>query len=274
MLAYAMDKYMEAAAMKKVDGIISVSLGYPKTLMERYANIRPDMCTVIPFGGASVDFDVLEKAAVKNPLFTPSSSAINFAYIGRGGHDMALALSGIFSAMRTGMEQDPERFSKVKMYFVGTSYAADGQGQKTIEPIAARYGVGDHVVEITDRLPYFTALQVLRDADILVIPGSTDTNYTASKLYPYILAHRPLLAVFNENSSVVDILAKTRAGTCVTFANDDPPEILGRKVFETLQEYLHKIPFVPNTDWKEFEPYSAREATRKQVLFFNKITGS
>jgi len=274
MLAYAMDKYMEAAAMKKVDGIVSVSLGYPKTLMERYANIRPDMCTVIPFGGASVDFDVLEKAAVKNPLFTPSSSAINLAYIGRGGHDMALALSGIFSAMRTGMEQDPEKFSKVKMYFVGTSYAADGQGQKTIEPIAARYGVGDHVVEITDRLPYFTALQVLRDANILVIPGSTDTNYTASKLYPYILAHRPLLAVFNENSSVVDILAKTRAGTCVTFDNSDPPEVLGEKVYKTLHEYLYKIPFVPQTDWKEFEPYSAREATRKQVQFFNKITGS
>jgi hypothetical protein len=160
------------------------------------------------------------------------------------------------------------------MYFVGTSYAADGQGLKTIEPVAAKYGVGDHVVEITDRLPYFSALKVLKDADILIIPGSTDTNYTASKLYPYILANRPLIAVFNQNSSVVEILDKTKSGICATFINDDKADVIGEKVFEVMQQYLQRIPFVPDTNWHEFEPYSAREATRKQVDFFNKILKS
>ena len=274
MMAYTMDKYMEAWAMKKVDGIISVSAGYPKTLMERYPNIKPEMCTVIPFGGASVDFEVLEKVQLKNPLFTPDKETINFVYIGRGGHDMAPAVSGIFSAVKQGLQSYPELFSAIRFYFVGTSYAADGQGQKTIEPIAARFGVESQVTEITDRLPYFTALQVLHDADILIIPGSTDTNYTASKLYPYILANKPLIAVFNENSSVVEILGKTKSGTCVTFNNDDPVEEIGRKTLEVMHEFLLKIPFTPETDWKEFEPYTAREATRKQVEFFNKITGS
>ena len=274
MMAYTMDKYMEAWAMKKVDGIISVSAGYPKTLMERYPNIKPEMCTVIPFGGASIDFEVLEKVQLKNPLFIPDKETINFAYIGRGGHDMAAAVSGIFSAVKQGLQSYPDLFSGIRFYFVGTSYAADGQGQKTIEPIAARFGVESQVTEITDRLPYFTALQVLHDADILIIPGSTDTNYTASKLYPYILANKPLIAVFNENSSVVEILGKTKSGTCVTFKNDDPGEEIGRKTLEVMHEFLVKIPFTPETDWKEFEPYTAREATRKQVEFFNKITGS
>ena len=274
LFAYTMDKHMEAWTMKKVNGIVSVSAGYPATLMERYENIKPGMCTVIPFGGASLDFDVLDKAPVSNPLFSRSASSINFAYIGRGGHDMALALGGIFSALKTGLELEPGIFSKVKMYFAGTSYAADGQGQKTIEPLAARYSVEDHVVEITNRLPYFTALQVLRDADILIITGSTDTNYTASKLYPYILAKRPLIAVFNENSSVVEILGKTRAGRCVTFANSDTPEKIGSELFLCLKEYLVKLPFIPETDWNEFEPYSAREAGRKQVEFFDKILKS
>ncbi len=274
MMAYTMDKYMEAWAMKKVDGIISVSAGYPKTLMERYPNIKPEMCTVIPFGGASIDFEVLEKVQLKNPLFIPDKETINFAYIGRGGHDMAAAVSGIFSAVKQGLQSYPDLFSRIRFYFVGTSYAADGQGQKTIEPVAARFGVESQVTEITDRLPYFTALQVLHDADILIIPGSTDTNYTASKLYPYILANKPLIAVFNENSSVVEILGKTKSGTCVTFKNDDPVEEIGRKTLEVMHEFLVKIPFTPDTDWKEFEPYTAREATRKQVEFFNKITGS
>jgi glycosyltransferase involved in cell wall biosynthesis len=274
LFAYNMDKIMEALTMKKVDGIVSVSPGYPKTLMERYSNIKPDRCTVIPFGGASIDFEILEKAGVKNPLFRQDGESVNFAYIGRGGHDMGLALSGIFAALKIGLDRDASQFSKVKMHFVGTSYAADGLGQKTIEPIAEKYGVGDHVVEITDRLPYFTALKVLKDADILIIPGSTDTNYTASKLYPYILANRPLIAVFNENSTVVDILGKTKAGACATFRNDDPVDAVAEKVFKVMQQYLQRIPFVPDTNWHEFEPYSAREAAQKQVDFFNNILES
>ncbi len=274
LFAYNMDKFLEAFTMKKVDGIVSVSPGYPKTLMERYANINAAMCTVIPFGGASVDFDVLDKAQVRNTLFDKTDQAINFAYIGRGGHDMGLAVSGIFAAVKKGLDREPGLFSKMKMYFVGTSYAADGQGQKTIEPLAVKYGVGSCVVEITDRLPYFSAMKVLKDADVLIIPGSTDTNYTASKLYPYILANRPLIAVFNQNSSVVDILEKTRAGDCVTFLNDDPVDMLAEKIYAVIHQYLQRIPFVPDTNWNEFEPYSAREATRRQVEFFNKILKS
>lgn len=274
LLAYTMDKIMEALTMKKVDGIVSVSPGYPKTLMERYNNITPDSCTVIPFGGASMDFVILDQAGVGNPLFSRTGDSINFAYIGRGGHDMGLAVSGIFAALKNGLDRDPGLFSKVKMYFVGTSYAADGLGQKTIEPLAVKQGVGDHVVEITDRLPYFSALKVLTDADILIIPGSTDTNYTASKLYPYILAKRPLIAVFNKNSTVVDILQKTGAGACATFSNDDPVEAVADRVYMVMCQYLKSIPFVPETDWHEFEPYSAREATRKQVEFFHAILKS
>jgi len=99
-LAYNMDKYMEATTMKKVDGIVSVSPGYPKTLMERYQNITPDICTVIPFGGAKVDFDILDKIDLKNSLFDKSDDKINFAYIGRGWHDMNFALGGIFAGLK------------------------------------------------------------------------------------------------------------------------------------------------------------------------------
>lgn len=271
--AYRMDKYMEGTTMRKVDGIISVSPGYPKTLMERYPNIKPEMCTVIPFGGAKVDFDIVEKSDLTNRLFSNGDGHINFAYIGRGGHDMNLALNAIFGALKKGLIENPALFTKIRMFFVGTSYAADGKGLKTIEPIAANYGVEKQVTEITDRLPYFEALKVLKDSDILIIPGSTDTNYTASKLYPYILAQKPLIAVFNENSSVVEILGKTRAGVCATFSNDEPADKISDHVLAVYNDFLKKIPFTPDSNWDEFEPYSAREATRRQVDFFNKIIG-
>jgi len=273
-MAYRMDKYLEAFAMKKVAGIISVSAGYPKMLIERYANIHPEMCTVIPFGGASIDFDILDEAQIKNEVFNKSDGKIHMVYIGRGGHDMQLALSGIFAGFAKGIDEHPELFKKIQMFFIGTSYAADGKGQKTIEPIAERYGVLDQVTEITDRLPYFTAMKVLKEADLLIVPGSTDTNYTASKLYPYILSKRPLIAVFNENSSVVEILNSTKAGECVSFYNEDNPESIADHFYEVLKSELNKLPYTPATNWEAFEPFTAREATRKQVDFFEKTLKS
>jgi glycosyltransferase involved in cell wall biosynthesis len=266
-----MDKYLEAFAMKKVDGIVSVSAGYPKMLMERYSNIRPEDCTVIPFGGASIDFEVLDKVSIPNKIFALDDGKIHLVYIGRGGHDMQLALSAIFAGLAQGVKENPSLFERLMLYFIGTSYAADGLGTKTVEPIAQKYGVDSQVVEITDRLPYFEAMRVLKDADLLLIPGSTDTNYTASKLYPYILAKRPLIAVFNKSSSVVEILKETNAGRFVSFINEDDPLLLGERFLTTLKEELAKLPYVPDTNWDAFEPYSAREATRKQVLFFEKI---
>jgi glycosyltransferase involved in cell wall biosynthesis len=270
-MAYHMDKYLEAFTMKKVDGIVSVSAGYPKMLMERYSNIKPDDCTVIPFGGASIDFEVLDKVSIPNKIFKLDNEKIHIVYIGRGGHDMQLALGAIFAGLAQGVKENPSLFERLMLYFIGTSYAADGQGSKTVEPVAKRYGVDSQVVEITDRLPYFEAMRVLKDADLLIIPGSTDTNYTASKLYPYILAKRPLIAVFNESSSVVEILKETNTGRFVSFINEDDPLLLGERFLTTLKEELAKLPYVPDTNWDAFEPYSAREATRKQVLFFEKI---
>ena len=58
--------------------------------------------------------------------------------------------------------------------------------------------------------------------------GSDDPGYTASKIYPYILAEKPLLAIFHEESSVVRILQETNAGTVVTFKTGESVEEVAR----------------------------------------------
>jgi hypothetical protein len=127
--------------------------------------------------------------------------------------------------------------------------------------------VADYVREQPARVPYFTGLQLLRDAQALVLPGSDDPQYTASKLYPYILARKPLLAVFHERSSVVEVLRQTRAGVCATFPAPD----LSRQVYERLREMLEKLPFTPDTDWEAFGPYTARERARRQAEVFEGV---
>jgi hypothetical protein len=269
--SYRLNKYLEPVAMQGVDGIVSVSQGYCDTLQNRYANVTPEMCEVIPFGAAEVDFEVMEDSGVTQPFVDPDDDTTDVVYAGRGGHDMELAARGLFGALRRGREEQPGLFGRVQMHFLGTSYAPAGEGEKTIEPIAEEYGVEEAVTERTDRIPYFQSLRLLRDADHLVVPGSDDPDYTASKLYPYMLSRRPVLAAFNQNSSVVDILRETEAGTAVTFDGRTDPEDLTQKVLDAWTPMLRGLPYTPDTDWEAFRPYTAEAMTRRQAEVFDQV---
>ena len=276
--AYRLHKYTEPVAMRAVDAVVAVSAAYCETLQARYENVRPGTCATIPFGGPAADFDVLDRAEVENPVFDLDDGLVHAVYAGRGGADMELAARGFFQALRWGLGRRPDLFEPVRLHFVGTQYA-DG-GPPTLAPLAADYGVADRVDERPDRVPYFTALRLLRDADLLLVPGSDDPAYTASKLYPYILSGRPILAAFNEQSSVIDVLRTTRAGEAVTFAADaahasasaDQVAALADRLLTAWTGLLERLPAPPDTDWEAFEPYTAREMTRRQVEVFDRVT--
>jgi hypothetical protein len=268
-LARQVGRFLEPVAMGGVDALISVSQGYCDILEEQYERIEPSMSSVIPFGAAQQDFDVLRSIEVENPIFDTDSDTVDIVQVGRAGLDMDRAAHAVFEALAVGRREHPDLYRNVRMHFVGTRYSP--QSPKTVEPIAAEYGVDDGVGEQPARVPYFQALKLLRDADMLVLLGSTDPNYTASKLYPYILAKKPLLAVFNEHSSVVDILHETHAGEAVTFNADTPKGDLAGRIYDAWRAMLGRLPYTPDTDWNAFQPYTAEAMTRKQVEVFDQV---
>jgi hypothetical protein len=70
-------------------------------------------------------------------------------------------------------------------------------------------------------------LTVQTQASALLLLGSSERHYTASKLYPALLARRPLLAVYHEASSVVETLrsvAQPPAARWITYGDDDRAE--------------------------------------------------
>src|SRR5262249_12892842 len=95
--------------------------------------------------------------------------------------------------------------------------------------------------------------------------------YTASKIYPYVLASKPLLALFREESSVVSILNRIRAGEVVPFGRGEKAAEIAQKLLPALADFLRRLPFVPATNWKEFEPYMAKQMTTRQCELFHAV---
>jgi glycosyltransferase involved in cell wall biosynthesis len=265
-VADRLNRWAEPRVLRHCAGITSVSAEYPRQLRRRYPFLPSDWpVEVLPFPGDDRDLRRVETDGTQQSVFAPGGGCRNWVYVGRGGEDMHVALRGIFGALREYTAYHPGFLEDLRLHFIGTSYASAGRGRKTVEPLAAEYGLAAVVREHPDRIPYSQALRCLLDADALIVPGSDDRGYTASKIYAYILARKPLLAVFHEQSSVVDILQKTRAGTVVPFRSDEAAETIANRILAT---GWVQNPTVPNTLWSEFEPYTAREMTRRLCRLF------
>jgi fructose-specific component phosphotransferase system IIB-like protein len=161
---------------------------------------------------------------------------------------------------------------RVRLHFVGTDYATADRARKTVEPIAAREHVAHLVTEQAARVAYFEALRLLHDADFLLVVGSDDSQYTGSKIYPYVLARKPIVAVLHEQSSAARVLADVNVGPVVTFSKATNVEMAAAILAPRWRALLDRLPYVPDTDWARFAPFDARELTRRQCELFDRVT--
>jgi len=288
----------EPGVLRHCAGITSVSAEYPRQMRSRYrwllfletlesgmqkaqmgeaaASIvksKPEkhvlLLSILPFPGDERDLTRVRNENVCQNVFSPDDDKLHWVYVGVCIPAMALAVRAFFFALNELFKRQSALREKLRIHFIGTSYAPRGSAIKTVEPIAEEFRLTGSVTELTDRIPYSEALRCLLDADALIVPGSDDPGYTASKIYPNILARKPLLVVFHEASSVVEVVNKTKAGTVVTFRDGDSIESVASRI--TATGWLDG-PVVPPTDWLAFEPYTAREMTRRLCRVFDTAT--
>lgn len=264
--SYRLNKYLEPVAIKNVDGLVAVSADYIQTLKTRYPRIADIPSAVITFGAHKKDFDIArDNQHLFKPLLRPG--LINIVCIGRGGYDMHQAIKPVFQVLKNESGPEPLRFKKIRLHFIGTSYAPAGQGKPTILPLARQYGVEANVTELTDRISYYHTLLSLQYADALFIPGSDDPKYTASKIYPYLLAGKSILSILNRNSPAMAILREYDVKHLYSY--DDPD--LGFKINGFLNEILEGQSAEIHYNINAIEKYAARNMAMHQCKLFNKV---
>ncbi len=227
-IADRLNRWMEPQVLKECAGVTAVSGSYIDQLRRRYAFLSQAWPTlVLPFAALEADWERVVDDGVGSRFFDKNDGRQHWVYAGRGGRDMEPALRAIFLAMQA----LPRDFlTNLCFHFIGTSYAPAGLGVATVAPLAAEYGLGEVVREMTDRVPYVEVLRCLRDAGALVVPGSDDPAYTASKMYPYLMARKPLLTVFHKKSPVQEVLAATGGAVRVGFASGESPEVVAQRI--------------------------------------------
>lgn len=271
-MAYIMSRILEPFALRHVSHIVGVSKGTNDSVIARYQWLTEADASEIPYGGEPADFDYMRWNPRRNIVFNRSDGLFHVSYIGVCIPAMHATVRALFNAVRLCLQRSPEIISRLRMHFIGTTYAPNADGLYQVLPIAREMGLQDLVDEHPARISYLDALQILMDSTALVVIGSEDPHYTASKIFPYIMARKPLLAVFHEDSSVVTILRETNAGEVVTFNSKYPPAIQVDKISKLMEEIL-SLPrdYQPQTLWEAFESYTTRAMARQLAYLFDNI---
>lgn len=270
-LVYTLYRFLEPFALKRVDQLIGVDNSYTAGLFKNYEWLKGVATTSVAFGVEPQDFEYVRRHPRRNSFFVRGDGLFHMSYVGRGGPDMVAALRALFTAVQRGRGKAPEIYKRLRMHFIGTTYAPNAAGKYQVLPVARECGVEDLVEESPGRVQHLDAIQILLDCDALVVLGSEAPHYTASKLFPYILAAKPLVAVFHEESSAVKLLEETRAGKPITFSAVRPPLSVAWEIEAALQQLLTApAGACPTTDWKKFEPFTARGVTARLAEVFER----
>lgn len=225
---------------------ICVSTHYVRMLRRRYPEIPESRFSVIPFPSAP---PVMSRAAVARV-----GEGRYWAYAGRGGDDMVFALKALFEAVAIARRASPARFAELHLRFLGTSYMHPDVATKSVAPIADACGVGDMVDEQPARVTSERVEEFLAGAEAIIVPGSDDPGYVASKIQTCLAMGKPMLALFHAESDVLDTLAAQPGVIAIGF---DPERPDGR------QRLLDSIASL----WLQLDPASLPVAPR--TLHFN-----
>jgi hypothetical protein len=212
---------LEGWSFRRVAAVISVSPGYISALSARYPHVAALPSAVIGFGTSRQDLDQAVAAIPSTGQFSRAAGELHVLYTGASGPVTPHALTVLFEGLKRYRTRRPDRALRLRFHFLGTSYVAPGQGQNSVMPVAQACGVGEQVFEVPHRLGHLECLRLQTEADILLLPGSSDLAYSPSKIYPYYLSGRPILGLVFKGSVLERLLDELSCAFLVRFGADE-----------------------------------------------------
>lgn len=270
-LSQRLARMLEPHAVKKAALISGVAYNYFRPMLERnfpgsgegegQRTSGGPVQVAMPYGFDPRDHEVKPRDVV----YPWNAGEEVFLYAGAFLPNSGYFMQLLFQALRTLRDAGKVK-PRQKLYFVGTGRYT----HKSITDYAREAGIQDHVREIRERYPFLHILHFLTRARGVMVIGSTEQHYTASKIYQALLSKQPVFAVFHKSSSAAGVMEECRADRyLVRYSEDLPEQQLQNTIMETLQRFISE-----ESNWqpdlKALNKYSAKESARKLAAGMNK----
>jgi Glycosyl transferase 4-like domain len=271
-LTHRLAEYLEPKALRGASYITSVSETQNKQMADRYPWLERSRMAAIPIGGDPEDFKHLRRTNVVLPPDVLDPNRTNFSYVGtfmpRSGPLVRLMLLGLGKLRR----ENPEVGARIRFNFIGTSNQPNDRTSMQVLPIAREVGVVDAVSELPQRLPFMQALAVLDRTECILLIGSDEPHYTASKIYPALLSGRPFLSLFHCASSSHAILSAAGGGFTHTFGDGRREEEVVADLAASMWRLVVEPERLGRADPAAYAPFEARAVARRYADIFELVS--
>jgi hypothetical protein len=268
---------LEPLVVRYASALTAVSTETFEQVRRRNPRLRDRPCVAIPLGGEPRDFQVLRERPRSNPWFDPSDGLFHLCYVGTLLPLGLDTLRAVFKAAALLRDTYPELYRKARIHFFGTSNQTDDRAANRVMPLARDAGVSECVTEIPTRVNYLDALTIQSQASALLLIGSSERHYTASKIYPAVLSRRPLLAVYHSESSVVQVLRTVQSKlpvSLITYDDREPPQTRVAQIYDAIRVLVAQPAHVNNfiSDDDLLNEYSAHALAGRLAAVLDTVT--
>lgn len=219
----AIDRRLERGVIEDCSAVVASTTELRNLLRARYPRLPDDKFSTILNGYDEADF----KDAP--PSRDSRNGRMTILHAGSVNADFRDPRP-LLAALRRCGDAGTIDLSRVRVKLIGGGPFADSEEMRTA---IARLGVAD-AVEVLPRVPYAQSLRELANADLLLlIQASPDTTaLVPAKLYEYLRAQRPVLALVHRGATA-EVVAMTGGGWAV--APEDEQDL-----YDTLTEAFRR----------------------------------
>ena len=179
--------------------------GARRIFIERYPDFPPDRALVIPNGFDEAAFAQLNTADPDDTQAPNASLTLLHSGVLYPGPDRDP--SAFLTAVRQLIDESPEWKHRLRIRFRASGYT------NTYSTLIARLNLQE-IVELAPSVPYRAALAEMTTADgLLVFQGYTSNPAIPAKVYEYLRAQRPILALVDAEGDTAALLHRLRVGT-------------------------------------------------------------
>lgn len=216
-VAHRLATLLEPTAVAAADFITSVSETQNADMRARYPNFAADRMAAIPIGGDPEDYNALRTMMPSDGSLVLDPLRINLSYVGTIWPAVIDTVRTLVNAVVRVRDLRPDIYERLRVNFIGTSANPDAADGLWIRPLAEAAGVADAFHEEPRRRPYLEALALQARSDAILMLGSAEPHYTASKIYGVMMTGRPYLSVYHKSSSSHEILSRAGGGIALSF---------------------------------------------------------
>lgn len=270
---HTLSRVLEPRAVSRAAGVMGVSDGYFAGVVNRNPRLRSLPTAGIPLGGEPLDHETVSRRTDRSRLLNRPELVGRVVLVYAGAilpraHD---TLRTLLSSCRKWIESGDLVAKSVTLLFVGTGSRPTDTNSGIVAPIAKECGAEQFVVEIADRQPFLDVLHLLHQCHGVLILGSSERHYSASKSFQALMSRRPVLGLMHAESTAVGFLRDQPGVSVVTYTDMEPVGVREREVIIGLKSIASATSEpIPRSE-DSLEPYTARSMTRRLAAFFDDV---